>query len=267
MIPMPTKPDRDAAVDDGEGARSVEIYPDPDALALAAAERVVQHAREAIIARGSFTIALAGGSTPRPLYALLATAPFASRIDWTRWHVFFGDERCVPPDFPDSNYRMAREALLDRVPLPPHHVHRIAGEDEPAHAATAYERVLRAFFGSDAAPPERSFDLVLLGMGDDGHTASLMPGTAPVVEAKRWVLPNRDPHGMQRVTLTPVVLNAAVAVLFLVAGASKAERLWEVLEGPGHAPPLPVEHIRPVTGTPTFMVDGAAAARLKGDGR
>jgi 6-phosphogluconolactonase len=152
--------------------------------------------------------------------------------------------------------------LLDRVSIPPLQVHRMAGEDDPVAAATAYEQMLRALFGSDPDPPRRSFDLALLGMGEDGHTASLFPGTPPVTEARRWVLPNRGPHATWRITLTPIVLNAAAAVVFVVAGASKAERLAQALQAPARAPLLPIQHIHPGDGALTWMVDAAAGARV-----
>ncbi len=244
---------------------AIEVYADRETLVRAEAERVIALAGDAISARGRFSLALSGGSTPRPLYALLATPAFASRLDWSRVHVFWGDERCVPPDHADSNYRMAREALLDHVPIPAANVHRIAGESPPDDAAKAYEQILRAHFGRATGPPERTFDLALLGMGDDGHTASLFPGTPPVTEERRWVLANHvtAARDMWRITLTPVVLNAAAVVTFLVAGASKAERLWDVLEGPTRAAPLPVQRIHPSHGALTWMIDAAAAQRLR----
>jgi 6-phosphogluconolactonase len=238
----------------------IEVFPDKGALVRAEAARIVTLAKETIEARGRCLVALSGGSTPRPLYELLATAPYASRIDWSRLHLFWGDERCVPPDHPDSNYRMTREALIDRVPLPEENVHRIHGEDEPEDAALAYERLLREFFGR-AGTPERSFDLVLLGMGPDGHTASIFPGTAATTETRRWVMPVHveRPRDMWRVTLTAVVLNAAAEVTFLVAGADKAARLREVLgDGGGDHPPLPAQLIRPTHGILSWMVDAAA---------
>jgi len=166
----------------------VAVFSDDDTLMRAEAEHVTKLARAAIAARGRFLLALSGGSTPRRLYELLAKPPFLEGIDWSRVCVFWGDERCVPPDDPQSNYRMAREALLERVPIPNENVFRIHGEDEPHHAAQAYERVLRGFFGQAEGPPDRSFDQVLLGMGDDGHTASLFPGTPPLTEGRRWVM-------------------------------------------------------------------------------
>ena len=248
-----------------ERAREIEVYPDGEALIRTEAERFVALAAEAIAARGRFAVALSGGSTPRPLYQRLATPPLAGRIDWSRVHVFWGDERAVGPDHPESNYRMTREALLDHVPIPAANVHRIVGEDDPDAAARAYERTLREFFATPDGPPARSFDLVLLGMGDDGHTASLFPGTPPVTEERRWVMANHvtGPKTAWRITLTPVVLNAAGAVTFLVAGADKAPRLRDVIEGGDEAPVLPAQRIQPSHGALTWMVDAAAAARLR----
>jgi 6-phosphogluconolactonase len=245
-------------------AEHVEVYPDPAAMMRAEAERVVTLTAAAIAEHGRCSLALAGGSTPRPLYELLATPRFASRIDWSRVHLFWGDERCVLPEHPDSNFRMAREALLDRVPVPWGQVHRIAGEEEPGVAAHMYENTLRAHFGVADGPPIRTFDLVLLGMGTDGHTASLFPGTPALAEDRRWVVPNRADASRDqwRITLTPVALNASRAVTFLVAGDAKAERIWEVLEGPPHAPRLPVEQIHPANGDLTWMIDAAAGRRL-----
>ena len=240
------------------------MFADADAFARAAATRIVTVATMAIAARGRFSIALSGGSTPRPIYELLARAPYATQIDWSRVHVFWGDERCVPPEHPESNYRMAREALLDHVPVPAKYVHRIRGEDEPHEAALDYEQVLRAFFAVADGPAERTFDLELLGMGDDGHTASLFPGTAAVMEQNRWVLANHAPAAQVewRITLTPIVLNAAEVVTFLVAGSSKAARIAEVLAGPDDDH-LPVQRIRPMHGAPIWMLDTAAAAGLR----
>jgi 6-phosphogluconolactonase len=178
-------------------------------------------------------------------------------------HVFWGDERCVAPDDPRSNYRMTRESLIDAVPIPEENVHRIHGEDDPHRAARDYERELRAEFGKAEGPPERSFDQVLLGMGQDGHTASLFPGSPAVTEAERWVLAQHvEQPAMWRITLTPVVLNAAADVTFLVAGAGKAERLREVLGAEPRERVLPAEVIRPRGGQVHWMVDAAAGARL-----
>jgi 6-phosphogluconolactonase len=242
----------------------VEFFPDKRELVRAEAERVVTLAEDAIRARGRCLVALSGGSTPRPLYELLAAPHIATQIDWSRVHLFWGDERCVPPDHADSNYRMTREALIDHVPLPHDNVHRIRGEDPPEEGAMAYERLLREFFGP-ADPPPRTFDLVLLGMGRDGHTASIFPGTPATTEAQRWAMAVHveAPRDMWRVTLTTVVLNAAADVTFLVAGAEKASRLREVLEpGLRHDPPLPAQLVKPVRGALHWMVDVAAGAEL-----
>lgn len=229
-----------------------------------AAEHVVERACHAVEHRGRFLLTLSGGSTPEPLYELLATPPFATRIEWPRVHVFWGDERCVPPDHPDSNYRMAREALIDHVPLPPANVHRIRGEDAPAQAAAAYEDLLRGFFGNSEISPNTSFDLVLLGMGSDGHTASLFPGSAATRETRRWVVASPGPQpDSWRVTLTPVLLNAAEDVTFIVSGAEKAAHLKDVLEN-RLAEPLPAQLIRPKHGALHWMIDAAAASRLQG---
>jgi 5-dehydro-2-deoxygluconokinase len=248
-----------------EGAAEVAVFADDDSLMRAEAEHLVATARDAIAARGRFLLALAGGSTPRRLYELLSKPPFAGRIDWSRTHLFWGDERCVPPDHAESNYRMVREALLDRVPIPKENIHRIHGEDDPRAAAQAYEEELHGFFGPGEEAPERSFDEVLLGMGNDGHTASLFPGTPAVTEQRRWVMAQHieQPRSMWRITLTPPVINAADDVDFLVTGAAKAQRLHEVLEGKGGGEAFPAQLIVPRQGSLHWMVDAAAGARLE----
>jgi 6-phosphogluconolactonase len=242
----------------------IAIFWEDDALMRAEAERLVRLSRDAIAARGRFLLALAGGSTPRRLYEMLSKPPFSDSIDWSDTHVFFGDERCVPPDQPESNYRMAREALLDHVSVPEENVHRMHGEDDPERAADAYEQMLHDFFGAKEGPPARSFDEALLGMGLDGHTASLFPGTPPLTEERRWVMAQHveQPKAMWRITLTPVVLNAAADVSFLVAGGAKAQRLKEVLEGGPRDEALPAQLIRPKHGSLHWLVDAAAGWRL-----
>lgn len=236
----------------------VDVLPDRTGLMRAAAEEFVNVAGRAQAARGRFSVALSGGSTPAALYTLLATEDFARRVDWSRVHVFWGDERCVPPDHPQSNYRMARETLLSRVPLQAGNMYRIRGEDDPKQAAAAYEGLLRQFLGGG------SFDLVLLGMGDNGHTASLFPGLPGVTEPVRWVLAQYvEVVSMWRVTLTPVVINAAHHVTFLVAGSEKADRLRDVLQGPAQVEVLPSQAIQPTRGELRWLVDAAAAARLE----
>ena len=170
---------------------SPQVVSGPDQLVTIAAERAVELATEAIAENGRFTIALAGGSTPKPIYEKLASEEFARRVDWARVQIFWGDERCVSPEDPQSNYRMTREALLDRVPIPALNVHRIHGEQDPKDAADAYARELQAVFGGDAekgGPPAEGFDLIWLGMGDNGHTASLFPGLTAVLEQGKWVM-------------------------------------------------------------------------------
>ncbi len=244
----------------------LEMFHDYETLIQAAAEKVVRLCTEAIEENGIFTVALSGGSTPRPLYALLATGKFARSIDWSRLHLFWGDERCVPPDDPRSNYRMVRESLLDGVSIPPVNVHRIHGDEDPDAAAAGYEQELRTFFGSAGAdgPPRVGFDLVLLGMGEDGHTASLFPGLPAVSEQMRWVLAQFvEVVSMWRITLTPVVINAAKHLIFLVSGTEKANRLCDVLEGPFQPERMPAQRIKPVRGRLLWLVDEAAAGRLK----
>jgi 6-phosphogluconolactonase len=226
-----------------EAARmSVEIFPDAEGVALAAAERI-----EAV---GCGRIGLAGGSTPRRLYALLAAR---NRMDWARVHVYWSDERAVPPDDPASNYRMAREALLDRVPIPPAQVHRIPTELPPDAAAAAYARTLREAFPASAP----HFDVLLLGMGADGHTASLFPGALAIHEETRWVVATEAPVAPHaRITLTPPALCADLT-LVLATGAEKAEALRAVHRGPWHPDRVPAQLVRDAV----WLVD-AAAARL-----
>ncbi len=243
------------------GSPQVTVYPTPADLVLGAAEVVTELAQAAVAARGRFTVALAGGGTPRPVYEMLATAAFAGRIAWDKVHVFFGDERCVPPTDARSNYRMAREALLDHVPLPAENVHRIAGEADPAAAAKTYEQEMRRIFAPEEPP---IFDLVLLGLGGDGHTVSLFPGAAGLQEKKRWVLsPYVAVMQAWRVTFTPVLLSAARNLVFLVAGADKADVLARALEGPYQPEVLPAQLARCGAGHTRWMVDAAAAARLE----
>jgi 6-phosphogluconolactonase len=238
----------------------IRTYPDPASLATAAAERFLTLATLAIARRGQFSVALAGGSSPKAMYALLATEESARRVDWSLVHLFWGDERCVPPDHPGSNYRMTRETLIDHVPLPAGNIHRMAGEIEPEDAARAYSTNLKSFFGG-AWP---SFDLVLLGLGQDGHTASLFPGSAVLYERARLavaVTAHYQDRPAYRVTLTPPAINAARQVLFLAAGAAKAEIVRAVLQGP--AGQYPAQLIQPATGRLTWMLDAPAASQLQ----
>ena len=237
----------------------IRVLPDASALADAAARSAVEQAQAAIDARGLFTIALSGGSTPRELHLRLSSPPLKDQVDWRHVHVFFGDERCVAPEDAQSNYRMADETLLRRVPIPPEHVHRMQGELAPEEAASKYEAELKGFFDND--PPR--LDLILLGMGDNGHTASLFPGLTAVHEQKRWVVAEYVAEvGMWRLTLTPVVLNLGREAMFLVAGSAKASMLQQVLEGPFAPDERPAQIVRPTPGEVIWLVDTAAAEKL-----
>lgn len=249
----------------------VEVFPSAGALAQAAAEHTVRAAAAAMRQSGRFVVALSGGSTPRSLYALLASEPYARRVDWSRVHVCWSDERCVSPADPASNYRLAREALLEHVPLPEGNIHRILGEDEPDAAAAAYERELRSLLGTPGGKPEPTpgarFDLVLLGMGADGHTASLFPGSTAARESERWVAAEQvAATPAWRVTLTPVVINAAAEVTFLVSGREKAAMLRRVLEDPCCPDELPAQAVAPSDGQLRWLVDAAAAADIRRSG-
>jgi 6-phosphogluconolactonase len=239
----------------------ITVYPDHLSFVDGAAVFIAGLVAESIVERGRFTIALSGGSTPRPIYARLAAADHVDHIDWRKVHVFFSDERCVPPDDAASNYRMAREALLDHVPLPPENIQRIRGEEDPALAALAYEQDLQRLFRTSTAP---AFDLICLGMGDDGHTASLFPGTAALSEQERWVVAQYVAAGPAwRVTFTAPLINAARHVAFLVEGAGKSETLKRVLEGPYLPDVLPAQLIQPLCGRAHWLVDAAAAVKIQ----
>jgi 6-phosphogluconolactonase len=242
----------------------VRRLPDLDAVSRAAADDLAALARVAVAARATCSIALSGGSTPRQLFQRLTERGRAA-LPWDDIELWWGDERTVPPDHADANYRMAREALIDPLGITASRVHRIAGElaDHDA-AARAYETALTSALGT---PPV--FDLVLLGMGPDGHTASLFPGSPALDETDRWVVANpvTSPlvHGSTtRITLTAPAINAARHVWFLVAGADKAAALAEVLEGPRDPTRLPSQLIAPASGTLVWFVDAAAAAQLRG---
>jgi 6-phosphogluconolactonase len=238
------------------------VFPDQRAFIDGAADFIVDRATEAIADHGRFTIALSGGGTPRPIYARLSSTGYRDRIDWSKVHIFFGDERCVPPDdaLAGSNYHMAREALLDHVALPAENLHRIQGEINPAQAALSYEQELRQLFRTSTFP---AFDLICLGLGDNGHTASLFPGTAALRERERWVVAQYvEVMTTWRVTFTAPLINAARHSAFLVEGAGKADVLWRVLAGPYQPDVLPAQLIQPVSGELHWLVDAAAAAKI-----
>jgi 6-phosphogluconolactonase len=229
-------------------------------LMRATAEEIALAAHHAVESEGRFTWALAGGSTPRTVYELLASDFYRERMPWSAIHFFWGDERHVPPDHPDSNFRMAREAMLDRVPVPAENVHRIKAEEPDAQRAAAeYESTLRSFFA--LAPGEwPPFDLILLGLGKDGHTASLFPGGDAVRERERLVVaPWVEAQKTFRITLTAPVLNHARRVMFLVSGEDKAEALHAVLEGAREPERYPAQIVE---GNRLWMMDRAAAHRL-----
>lgn len=234
---------------------NVKVFETPEELAQAAARDFVKRAAAAIAERGRFAVVLAGGSTPKTTYEILAR-DHADAVDWPNVHVFFGDERTVPPDHEDSNYRMALEALLDHVPVGS--VHPMRGELPPEEAASSYEEELQKFFG-DELP---RFDLIMLGIGGDGHTASLFPETSALEVTDRLVVANPVLKlDTTRVTLTAPVLNVAREVFFLVAGEDKAEALKEILEGDADPREYPAKLIQP-PGGPTWMVDQVAASLL-----
>jgi 6-phosphogluconolactonase len=238
----------------------LRLAPSADALAAAAASEVLALLEAAMAWRGEAHLALAGGRTPAALYRVLASLRFDG---WTHVHVWFGDERTVPPDHADSNYRMARETMLDSVPVPAENIHRVRAE-EPAEAAAAdYERELRDFFRELPR-----FDFNLMGLGPDAHTASLFPGTPVIHETARWVAaPWVEAQHTYRITFTPPVLNAAAHTVFLVSGGDKAAAVRAVLEGPRDVDRYPGQVVRPARGTLLWLLDREAASLLSDDTR
>jgi 6-phosphogluconolactonase len=241
------------------------VYPHADALARAAAVELQRLAQESIAQRGVFTLALSGGSTPKKLYALLATDPGFREFPWDKTQLFFGDERHVPPDHPDSNFRMTQGTLMTSGRVPEPHLHRVSAElPNAADAAAQYEAEMRAFFTTDKCLDGfPRFDAVLLGMGPDGHTASLFPGSKGLDEAKRWVIANWvEKFNTDRITFTFPVLNAARHVLLLVAGADKTDMLYEIFVTKRDQAAYPVQSVVPVDGIKAWLLDEAAAAKL-----
>jgi 6-phosphogluconolactonase len=256
-----------------QASPELDIVADRAALARDAAQRFVTLARESITAHGRFAVALSGGSTPRDLYTLLASPEFSTQIDWTGVHFFWGDERAVPPGDPESNYRMTNETLLSRVKPPAQNIHRILAEREPVDAARTYEETLREFYNPQSPPRASSagedvllprFDLILLGLGANGHTASLFPHTQLLHETTRWVAAAYiDEVKMWRITLTAPVINAAANILWLVAGADKAATVHAVLRGDDRPEDLPAQLIRPTRGQVVWLLDQAAASQIR----
>ncbi len=243
-----------------EGADwQVVVLPDLATLSQEAAGRLCEQAREAVQSRGRFTVALSGGATPEGTYRLLAQEPYGSQIPWDGVHLFWGDERCVAPDEAGSNYHLARQALIEQVPIPPENVHRIRGELPPQAAALAYRREMEEFF----CGPVPRFDLVLLGLGRDGHTASLFPGSdALQATSDMAVAVEADYEGRpaRRVTLTLPAINASRQALFLVSGEDKAEIVAGVLGSRRGS--LPAGRVSPTAGELVWLLDEAAASRL-----
>jgi len=239
----------------------IRIFDDQTKMFHGAAEEFASRATAAARSQGRFSVALSGGATPRSLYSLLAQN---QSLPWDRIFFFFGDERHVPPDDAESNYRMVRESLFSKVAIPPANVFRIPAEDSDAKlAAKTYEQTLRQFFSATGDGFFPRFDLVLLGMGPDGHTASLFPGTPALHERSRWVVADWvEKFKTDRITLTLPVLNNAAAVVFLVSGQDKAPTLKEVLEGKQSGEQFPSKLIKPAKGELIWMVDRAAAEQL-----
>ena len=244
--------------------RQVELLPTGDAIARRAAEEFLKAATESVAKQGAFTVALAGGSTPRALYSLLVTDPsFRDKLPWERMSFFFGDERHVPPDNDQSNFRMANESLFSKAPVQPGQIFRIRAEYTDAEkAALEYEQALRAYFKMKEGEYPR-FDLVLLGMGDEGHTLSLFPGTTALHASNRIVVRNWvGKLYTDRITLTAPAANQANHVIFMVTRADKASALKAVLEGPYEPDQLPAQLIRPASGKLLWLVDQAAGSML-----
>src|SRR5688572_4984273 len=239
----------------------IEVAEHADALNHCVAEQFVRLTTEAVEARGRCAVALSGGSTPKSVYQLLAAPAFRTRVRWSDIHFFWGDERHVPPDHPDSNYRMAVEAMLSKVPVPPANVHRVRSElADGERAAREYEETIRACV--DGKPLPR-FDGIHLGIGTDGHTASLFPGSTALGERERLCVSNWvAKFGGYRITLTLPVLNAARAAIFIVTGAAKAPIIQQVLRDRDATPPFPAQLVRPVDGECWWMLDQAAAGEL-----
>ena len=241
--------------------RQVKVYPDHDSLVVGTAEWILSASAEAISSRGACRIALSGGSTPRALFRLLAGDEWRPRFEWSRIELFQVDERAVPLDHPDNNFGMIERELLHTVQIPADHVHRVRTELGAEAAAEDYESQLRKTFPGTGIP---CFDIVLLGMGEDGHTASLFPGTEALLETRRWVLGYLVAKlNMQRITLTFPVINDARKVLFLVSGAGKAATLREVFQGESPELHYPAALVEPRDGLLYWHLDSDAASQIR----
>jgi len=235
----------------------VRIYNDIISLSQAAANAIYNIAVTAIAEHGKFNIALSGGSTPKSLFKVLATR-YQQEFSWEQTQIFWSDERCVPPESPDSNYYLAKTTLFDHIAIPPSNIYRVKGEIEPQAAAAEYEEILKQAL---SALPR--FDVILLGMGDDGHTASLFPGTTALKVHDRLVIENFVPtKDMWRITFTDVTINAAANIMFLISGRDKTDRLQQVLEGQYQPDTLPAQLVKPKNGNLIWFIDESAAAKL-----
>ena len=238
----------------------VRVFQDLEALSRAAAELFTTLAKQRVAAQGRFTVALSGGATPRRLYTLLGSTPYRENAEWKHTHVFWADERCVPGDHPESNFKLAVDAFLSNVTMPKENIHRIKGEEGPRRAAQDYEQDIRSFFGPALFPV---FDLIILGAGEDGHTASLFPGSDSLHERTRLAVPvYLEPPKLNRVTLTLPVLNKAAQVLFLASGRTKADVVFAVLES-ANGQHYPAGLVRPIHGVVTWFIDQEAGERLR----
>lgn len=245
----------------------VLIARDGDSFTKKAAEIFLESCAQAVKERKRFAVAMAGGSTPKKLYSLLAEPYYQQRVSWDKTHVFWGDERCVAPDHEDSNFKMTKDALLSRVPLPEKNIYRMPGEMVPAwEGAKAYEQAMRVFFKWDGGWPK--FDLILLGLGEDGHTASLFPGTTALSQIEHWVVANHvEKLAADRLTLTFPVLNAARRVLFLCSGASKAPVIKEIFRDDLPKDRYPSQRVNPAAGVLTWLLDKEASAQMPPDAK
>jgi 6-phosphogluconolactonase len=244
----------------GTPGPQVHVFRDPEALSLAAADLFVNLAQQSIAKQGRFAVALSGGSSPKRLYVLLGSLPHRDAVSWPQVHFFWADERCVPPDHPESNYKLAFDTLLSNVPVPEANVHRMKGEEEPGNAAKDYEEALQGYFRILGIP---AFDLIILGVGEDGHTASLFPGSPVLREATRLVFPvYLERPKRDRVTLTLPVLNEASHILFLASGRTKAGVVSGIIDG-NNQQHYPAGLVRPANGEVVWFIDREAAEKLR----
>ena len=222
-------------------------------------QEIIFQATQAIRARGFHTLVLSGGHTPQPIFQELASPTYQTQLDWKKIYIFWGDERCVPPTDQDSNFFMAKTALLDRIAIPPNNVFRIRGEIQPEEAANVYQQDIDQFF----IGREKRFDTILLGLGEDGHTASLFPNTNGLRESTRWVVPNMNPYSnTHRVTLTFPAINNSRNIIFLVNGANKAKVVADIIRNPNSPPQYPAKQITGKETQPHWILDSAAAKKI-----